>query len=71
MEECYCHYIDPGWPGDSRCEPCAKRGDERAKKIIEALDKRVEELKRVGVSKEGLGKDHFHRLLFRALQKIE
>ena len=71
MEECYCQYIDPGWPGDSRCEPCAKRGNERATKIIEALDKRAAELKRAGISKESLGKDGFNRLLFRALQKIK
>lgn len=71
MEECYCQYIDPGWPGDSRCGPCAKRGDERAKKIIEALDKRAAELKRAGLSKEVAGQDGFHRLLVRAFQRID
>ena len=20
--ECYCHYIDPGFPGDPKCTPC-------------------------------------------------
>ncbi len=34
-KECYCHYIDPGWPGDQRCTECKKNDDAKALKIQE------------------------------------
>lgn len=80
-DDCFCHYMDPGFPGDNRCHICIKRANLRAAEqkraaafqlaLPEGHAARVFSSAEIANCRVMADKDGFNRLLLRNIRLLQ